>query len=303
MAKIYRVALDAGHGVYTPGKQTPDGIKEWTLNDRVRDKTVELLRDYNVEFIFPDNDEGTTDESLTSRRTMYVNARVDAAVSIHHNALNGKWNTATGVEVYVDINATDQDKALAKAIYDRLPMYCSLKGRGIKEANWTVINQNTVPAVLVEGGFMDSTTDYDIITSERGQMAYAKAIAEGLIEFLKLEKIVVRTEPVVTVYTKEQFIRDVQSATGSKVDGKAGSETLGNTVTVSEKVNRKHKVVRFLQKRLNALGYDCGEADGTAGPKFTNAVNRYQKEVLGYKNCDGEVTAKGKMWKSLLGMI
>ena len=104
-------------------------------------------------------------------------------------------------------------------------------------------------------------------------------------------------------YERTQFIMDVQKATGSKVDGKAGKETLGNTVTVSATKNNKHKVVKAIQKRLNALGYDCGKADGIAGAKFTAAVIRYQKEVLGYKKPDGEITAKQKMWKSLLGMV
>ena len=38
-----KIAFDAGHGLYTAGKQTPDGIKEWTLNDKVRDKIVAML--------------------------------------------------------------------------------------------------------------------------------------------------------------------------------------------------------------------------------------------------------------------
>lgn len=104
-------------------------------------------------------------------------------------------------------------------------------------------------------------------------------------------------------YTQKQFILDVQKATGSAADGIAGDETLGNTVTVSAVKNRKHTVVTYIQKRLEALGYHCGEADGIAGPKFTGAVNRYQREVLNYKSSDGEVTAGKKMWKSLLGMI
>lgn len=106
-----------------------------------------------------------------------------------------------------------------------------------------------------------------------------------------------------TGYERTQFIIDVQAATGSKVDGKAGPETIGNTVTVSASKNRKHPVVVPVQKRLNALGYDCGTVDGIAGPKFTAAVNSYQKNVLGYKNLDGEITAKNRMWKSLLGMV
>lgn len=105
-----------------------------------------------------------------------------------------------------------------------------------------------------------------------------------------------------STYTLKQFIKDVQKACGAEVDGIAGKETLSKTVTVSAKKNSKHAVVKAIQKRLNALGYSCGEADGIAGSKFTAAVNKYQKNVLKYSDCDGEITAKGKMWKSLLGM-
>ena len=185
---MIKVALDAGHGLYTQGKQTPDGIKEWSLNDKVRDKVVKYLSDYEVEIINTDNDEGNTDESLLSRLKRYKDAGVDAAVSIHHNAFTGTWNNATGVEVYVDKNPTEDDLKLAKAIYDRMVEYTPLAPRGIKRANFTVINQNSIPAVLCEGGFMDSTSDYKYIISDEGQDAYAKAIAEGLIEFLNLQK-------------------------------------------------------------------------------------------------------------------
>ena len=104
-----------------------------------------------------------------------------------------------------------------------------------------------------------------------------------------------------TTYTLKQFIKDVQAATGSKVDGIAGPETIGNTVTVSEKINRKHKVVKAVQKRLYALGFtEVGTADGIAGPKFTKAVKVYQKKHC--KVADGEITAGKTTWKKLLGM-
>lgn len=104
-------------------------------------------------------------------------------------------------------------------------------------------------------------------------------------------------------YSLTQFVRDIQAAIGASVDGIAGTETLSKTVTVSATVNARHAVVLPIQKRLNALGYNCGTADGIAGSKFTTAVNNYQKNILGYTNCDGEITAGGKMWKSLLGML
>lgn len=102
-------------------------------------------------------------------------------------------------------------------------------------------------------------------------------------------------------YERTQFIMDVQRCTGSKVDGKAGSETLRNTVTVSATKNRRHAVVAPIQKRLNALGYNCGSVDGIAGAKFTAAVKSYQKS----NGCvsDGEITAGKKTWKKLLGIV
>ncbi len=99
---------------------------------------------------------------------------------------------------------------------------------------------------------------------------------------------------------KVQFIKGVQAAIGAKVDGIAGQETLSKTVTVSASKNSKHQVVKVLQEYLNHLGYDCGEADGIAGKKFTSAVKKFQFE----HGCvsDGEITAKGTTWKKLLGL-
>lgn len=102
-------------------------------------------------------------------------------------------------------------------------------------------------------------------------------------------------------YTLKQFVCDVQAAIGAKVDGIAGPETLSKTPTVSRWRNRKHPVVKAVQKRLYALGYtQVGDADGIAGGKFDTALRRFQKG----HNCvaDGEITAGNKTWRMLLGM-
>lgn len=102
-------------------------------------------------------------------------------------------------------------------------------------------------------------------------------------------------------YSLEQFVRDVQRVTGSAVDGIAGPETIGNTPTISRWKNDTHAVVKYVQKRLAALGYtQVGEADGEAGPKFDAAMKAFQKD----NGCvvDGEATARNKTWKKLLGM-
>lgn len=114
----------------------------------------------------------------------------------------------------------------------------------------------------------------------------------------------VKDEPAPTKpsgYTLEAFVRDIQQATGSKVDGIAGPETLANTLTLSAVLNHKHPAVYYVQRRLKALGYtEVGTVDGIAGGKFTTAVKHFQKD----NGCaaDGEITARNATWKKLLGM-
>ena len=102
-------------------------------------------------------------------------------------------------------------------------------------------------------------------------------------------------------YSKTAFIRDIQKAFGATIDGIAGPETLNSTITLSAILNRKHEAIRAVQRRLAALGYtSVGKVDGIAGVKFTKAVKEFQKN----NGCevDGEITARGKTWKKLLGL-
>ena len=102
-------------------------------------------------------------------------------------------------------------------------------------------------------------------------------------------------------YAQKTFVTDIQKVFGTMVDGIAGPLTLDKTITISEKTNARHSVVKLVQRRLLALGYsEVGSADGVAGPKFTEAVKRFQKD----NGCaaDGEITAGNKTWKKLLGM-
>ncbi len=291
------VAIDVGHGLKTAGKQSPDGVKEWALNDKVRDKVVELLKGYDVEIILTDNNEGNVDESLTSRRSMYVNQKADAFVSIHHNAFTGNWNDATGVEIYTDKNFTEADEKLANAIYKNLPNYTGLKGRGIKRANWTVINQNQIPAVLVEGGFMDSNNDYKVITSEEGQLGYARAVAEGIIEFLKLKKVPQITKSIVDLAN--------EVIAGKYGVGEARKQALGSLYNeVQAKVNEiiKGKTTQPTYTYLSNPNYK--------GTSIVDALNQIKvdtsfeyRKKLAVKNNIKDYTGTAKQNKQLLDRL
>lgn len=298
------LGIDAGHGLNTPGKRTPDGIHEWSLNDKVRDKVVDMLRDYDVDFFFPDNNEGNTDESLSKRVAAYKAAGVASLTSIHHNANTGDWNSATGVEVYVDRNCTEADLRLANMIYTRLVKYTGLKGRGVKKANFQVINQNTIPAVLCEGGFMDGTKDYAYITSDAGQTAYAKAIAESLIEFHGLKKKVAApvTKPKKTILEVDGVwgpatTKRAQQVFGTAVDGKISNQNSkyakdnpglsSSTFEWEQNPKGSSQLIKAIQKKIGA------EQDGRIGPSTIMRMQRW----LGTK-VDGYVSRPSQMVKA-----
>lgn len=99
------------------------------------------------------------------------------------------------------------------------------------------------------------------------------------------------------VYDPDTFVAEVQKALGVTVTGAA---LLGKTVTLSTTINRRHAAVKAVQKQLNHLGYDCGDADGIYGPATANAVRAYQKA----NGCvaDGYISAGKKTWEKLLGL-
>jgi hypothetical protein len=106
---------------------------------------------------------------------------------------------------------------------------------------------------------------------------------------------------LVDEYDREDFVREVQTALKLPVTGVCNNKTLDKTVTISAKKNKKHVLVKPVQKYLYALGYtQVGNVDGVAGAKFTAAIKAFQKD----NGCtaDGEITAKNKTWKKLLGM-
>lgn len=225
----------------------------------------------------------------------------DLFVSNHFNAGGGDGYEAL---VYSE-KRVELGKIFVKyveAIGQNLRPYGAAPGVKIR-TNLHVLKYTHMPAVLNEGAFVDNKKDIQDWNEEQELQKLGEAYAKAAAEFLDLPvKAAPAPAPETSdVYTLDKFIREVQAAIGAEVDGIAGPETIGKTVTVSAYVNRKHPVVEPIQKRLYALGYTMvGEADGVAGVKFEAAVQAFQ----GNNHCwvDGEITAGNKTWRKLLGM-
>lgn len=192
MAKV--IAIDAGHGMNTAGKRTPAGEREWSFNNKVALAAIKYLNGYEgAKIVRLDDPTGKTDVSLKARTDSANKAKADVLVSIHHNANTGKWGTWGGTETFIHSSNPSGARQLANAVQPKLVKAYGLSNRGVKSANFHMLRESKMTAILTEGGFMDSTVDIVKMRDDKVLDAAGKAIAEGVAEFLKLKK-----KPVVT---------------------------------------------------------------------------------------------------------
>ena len=181
------VAIDAGHGHNTPGKRCPDdSMREWDFNSNVATKVCNILNSNRIETYRSDDITGNTDIQLRTR-TNNINAKnAVICVSIHANAHTGKWGEANGIETYI-IAKGGQAEKLANIIQNKLIEKTGRRNRGVKIGNLHMCRETKMPAILCECGFMDNREEAELLKSEGYRQKCAEAIAEGILEYLKIE--------------------------------------------------------------------------------------------------------------------
>lgn len=216
---MVKIALDAGHGIETPGKRSPTGEREWAFNDKVVRAAMFKLTEYeNVQLLRTDDESGRVDAPLAARTNQANNWKADIFVSVHHNALGTSWGDHEGVEtfVYVPMSKNPKSKKLADCVHPRIVKAMQTKDRGIKDANFAVLRNSNMPAILTEGGFMDSRTDIKKMRNDKILKAQGEAIALGIAEYFGLQakslpqSVVTEKSEVKGVIKVEEYKKDAQ---------------------------------------------------------------------------------------------
>jgi len=193
-----KIVIDAGHGLNTPGKRTPDDEREWSFNNKVALAAIAKLNRYEgVQILRVDDPTGKTDVPLKTRTNRANNWKVDVYISIHHNALGGVWGKHSGVETFTFDHPQANPKSfeIAKLIHLKVVKVLDLQNRGIKKADFHILRETLMPAILIEGGFMDSTTDIVKLRNDKYLIAHGEAIAEGLVVYYKLKLKSIKVKP------------------------------------------------------------------------------------------------------------
>lgn len=183
------IALDAGHGLKTVGKRCmksidPGQTREWRLNDRIADQVQALLAGYDCTVIRVDDTTGAKDIPRSARVKAANSVKADIYISIHHNAgIKGGTGGGTVVFYYSSAAARPlQAQRLYNAVTARTGLFGNRSSKVIKNGFY-VIKHTTMPALLIENGFMDSKVDTPIILTP----AHATRTAQGIVDFLAAE--------------------------------------------------------------------------------------------------------------------
>jgi N-acetylmuramoyl-L-alanine amidase len=182
-----KIMLDAGHGYNTAGKRSPDGMKEYEFNRKVASYVKEILESHqNVTVYFAHSDD--LDVPLKERTDAANRLKVDIYVAIHANANGETWNDAGGIETYVYPTKPKEAVELAQKIQKYLVTITGLRNRGVKTADFHVLRETHMTAILAECGFMTNQKEANLMHTEAFQKECAEAIVTAIVEQYHLAK-------------------------------------------------------------------------------------------------------------------
>jgi N-acetylmuramoyl-L-alanine amidase len=108
-------------------------------------------------------------------------------VSIHYNsALNP---AAKGIEVYYcgkePVKQRGESKKFAAFILDQMIAMTNASSRGVKQANFQVIRETLMPAVLIEAGFITNSEERQNLGTQAYLDKLAFGVARGIDKYVK----------------------------------------------------------------------------------------------------------------------
>ncbi|MCS7234727.1 MAG: N-acetylmuramoyl-L-alanine amidase family protein [Armatimonadota bacterium] len=171
------VAIDPGHGGKDPGAIGATGLVEKDVVLDVGLRLRDALRRQGVRAVMTRESDVFVD--LADRVPIALRAGATVFVSVHANATTR--GVIRGVETYY---LKPDSVLLATLIQEELGRSVGIPDRGIRTANFKVLRDSPIPAVLVEVGYLTNLEDEALLRTPAFRQRVAEAIGRGVVRFI-----------------------------------------------------------------------------------------------------------------------
>ncbi|MGB3419984.1 MAG: N-acetylmuramoyl-L-alanine amidase [Dolichospermum sp.] len=173
------VVIDPGHGGKDSGAPGLSGLLEKDVVLPISIKLARILEQNGVQVVLTRD----ADFFVELQGRVDIARRVNATlfVSIHANSVDNRPDV-NGLEVYYYDSGYGLAETVRQAILQNIS---TLNNRGTRKARFYVLRKNSMPAILVETGYMTGREDNPRLGSSEYQTRMAEGIARGVLNYLK----------------------------------------------------------------------------------------------------------------------
>lgn len=177
------VAIDPGHGGRDPGAVGIGGLQEKQVIFPISQQVASILRQQGVEVIMTRNRDIELD--LAPRVQIAERADADFFVSIHANAINLSRPDVNGLETYY---YSDNGARFARTVHNIVLGTMGMPDRRVRQARFYVLRRTSMPAILIEVGFVTGAEDIHNLRDPQWRSDMANAIARGILTHIQRER-------------------------------------------------------------------------------------------------------------------
>ncbi|KST64884.1 N-acetylmuramoyl-L-alanine amidase [Mastigocoleus testarum] len=173
------VIVDPGHGGKDPGAIGIGGLREKDVILPISQKVAEILEKNGVQAILTRKSDYFV--SLKGRVQLAERANANVFVSIHANSLGRSRPDISGLEVYY----YNSGYGLAQSVRKRILKTVNVRDRRVRKARFYVLRKSSMPAILVETGYVTGREDAAKLRQQWYRNKMAEGIARGILDYLK----------------------------------------------------------------------------------------------------------------------
>lgn len=176
----FTVVIDPGHGGRDPGAVGIGGLQEKVVVNDIAPQVAAILRQQGVNVVMTRSSDIEVD--LEPRVAVAERANASIFVSIHANAISMSRPDVNGLETFY---ASGAGQRLANTVHTTVLRAMGLRDRQIRSARFYVIRQTSMPAILIETGFVTGAEDAPNLANPAWRARMAQAIAQGILIHLQ----------------------------------------------------------------------------------------------------------------------